>query len=151
VYPNRLDISNRGKLPEGWTKETLRGPHDSEPKNLRVARAFFDAGLIEKWGTGIEKMKRVCSDSGSPEPEFSIEDDIIRVTFKPIPDHSALSGLSDSERKVYLIIRDGHPTTGEILKFSDLSRYAATSVLSSLRDRGIIEKIGGRKGKWTIK
>ena len=72
VYHDRLFISNAGGLPQGWTVEKLMGKHRSEARNDLVAKAFFKAGLVEKWGRGIEKVCRICREYGNPAPVYSV-------------------------------------------------------------------------------
>jgi len=47
VYEERLVIWNPAVLPEGWTQQTLVGPHVSHPYNPDIANTFFRAGEIE--------------------------------------------------------------------------------------------------------
>lgn len=47
VYNNKLILWNEGRLPEGYTIETLLKKHPSKPYNKKVADIFFKAGFIE--------------------------------------------------------------------------------------------------------
>ncbi len=46
VYDKMIWISNSGTLPQGWTVETLKKHHKSEPANPDIANVFFRAGYI---------------------------------------------------------------------------------------------------------
>ncbi|MDL1957616.1 MAG: hypothetical protein LWW95_11330 [Candidatus Desulfofervidus auxilii] len=52
----RIEFWNLGRLPEGWTVETLKEEHTSEPFNPLIARVFFWVGYVEEVGTGTNKM-----------------------------------------------------------------------------------------------
>jgi ATP-dependent DNA helicase RecG len=82
VYPDRVRISNPGRLPNGWTKDGLAGEHGSEPANPKIARAFFSMGYIEKYGTGIGMMRGECAAAGVPEPEYVVEKRVVGVIFR---------------------------------------------------------------------
>ncbi len=70
VYDRWLMIYNSGRLPEGWTLETLKQKHSSVPANPDIARVFFRAGYIENWGRGIKDMLKYCTGAGLPEPFY---------------------------------------------------------------------------------
>ncbi len=57
VWANKIELWNPGKLPEGFTVETLMQPHTSVLRNELIAKVFFLAGFIENWGRGYEKIK----------------------------------------------------------------------------------------------
>ncbi len=73
VYDDRLVLWNPATLPDGWTQETLLGPHQSQPPNPDVANAFFRAGEIEAWGRGIERILAACREEDTPKPEIRFE------------------------------------------------------------------------------
>lgn len=67
-------------MPDGLSIKTLKENHPSIPRNRLIAKVFFYAGLIEQWGSGIEKMVRESVNAGLPEPTFE-ETVGFRVTF----------------------------------------------------------------------
>ena len=82
VYPEQLTLWNPGKLPENWTVDRLRDKHPSQPFNPDIANTFFRAGLIEAWGTGIERMLNACKAAKIPDPEFKVESTGLGVAFR---------------------------------------------------------------------
>jgi len=159
VYPDRVEIFNPGRLPEGWTAEELPTKHESRPANPLMARVFFDMGYIENWATGIPMMRRECEAMGIPEPEFSAETDGIRIIFRRAPDKNDwqditdTADLSDMERKVYLTICKGIATTlKEISEASVVTRISVRRAIASLIEKGLIMRIGNeRSGRWIKK
>ena len=81
VYDDRLLLWNPAVLPEGWTAQTLREPHSSQPHNPDVANAFFRAGEIEAWGRGIARIFSACRQGGVPEPELKFDAGGVWMTF----------------------------------------------------------------------
>ncbi len=73
VYEDRLRLWNPAVLAEGWTVDTLLGPHASSPYNPAIANAFFRAGEIEAWGRGVARIFTACEAAGSPKPVLRYE------------------------------------------------------------------------------
>jgi ATP-dependent DNA helicase RecG len=55
--------------------------HPSQPFNPNIANLFFRAGMIEAWGRGIERIIVACREARSPEPEISLEETGLWITF----------------------------------------------------------------------
>ncbi|MFZ4580805.1 MAG: ATP-binding protein, partial [Myxococcota bacterium] len=68
VYDDKVLFWNNGELHPGWTVATLTAKHPSQPYNPDVANALFRAGLIEAWGSGIDRIVAACAAEGSPPP-----------------------------------------------------------------------------------
>jgi len=80
IFGDRLEIENPGLLPLGMTVEDL--PQGvSKLRNRVMARVFKEIGLVEQWGSGIQRMQAACLDAGLPEPEFEEIGIRFRVTF----------------------------------------------------------------------
>jgi len=89
-----------GGLPLGISLAELYKPHSSALRNKGIASVFYDMGLIEQWGSGIDKMRRVCVEAGVPEPLFE-EHQGFRVTFrKDIYTEEYLHSIGLNERQV---------------------------------------------------
>ncbi|MCF0187728.1 MAG: putative DNA binding domain-containing protein, partial [Bacteroidaceae bacterium] len=68
VYNDSVNIWNDGELPVGYSVDTLLGEHGSKPRNHHIAEIFHDAGFIEAWGRGYEKIEESFSAAGLPMP-----------------------------------------------------------------------------------
>lgn len=66
------------------TVDDLMGSHRSRPYNPLIANTFFQAGFIEAWGRGIEKIKDSCTEAGNPMPEYVVKKEDMMVTFKSL-------------------------------------------------------------------
>ncbi|MDR3441748.1 MAG: putative DNA binding domain-containing protein [Legionella sp.] len=71
IYDDRLEIWNIGELPPELDIESLKVPHDSYPRNQKIADVFYKRGWIENWGTGTLRMMGYCQNNKTPEPEFA--------------------------------------------------------------------------------
>ena len=78
LYPDRLEITNPGRLPSGViAKEVL---HKSIRRNAKLARVFHDLKLMEREGSGFDLMYDLLLCSGRPAPRVQERSDSVRVT-----------------------------------------------------------------------
>ncbi len=99
-FDDRIVVVNPGGLVPPLRPEDLRGPHPSRPRNKRIAEALFDAGWIEQWGSGFEKMLRACGEAGLPEPEWEERAGAFWLSFRRdilTEDHLRTIGLNERQ------------------------------------------------------
>lgn len=101
IYSDHIRLWNEGKLPDDLSIEKLMGKHTSQPRNPKMAEAFYRAGFIEAWGRGIEKVINGFKSDGLTPPTFSMEQGgisvlILRERFKAIN----LGGTTDVNRYI---------------------------------------------------
>lgn len=80
VYDNRVEITSPGMLYGGLTLEQAISGR-SKIRNVCIAEVFSRMGIIEQWGTGLQRMIRGCREYGVREPEFVDMGDAFRVIF----------------------------------------------------------------------
>jgi predicted HTH transcriptional regulator len=69
IFDDRLEIENPGLHPFGLTVPDLE--HDiSKLRNRVIGRVFHALGLIEQWGSGIQRMTAACREAGLPDPRL---------------------------------------------------------------------------------
>jgi hypothetical protein len=79
IFDDRLEVENPGLLPFGLTLEDLpRGV--SKLRNRVIGRIFHALGLIEQWGSGIQRMTAACREAGLAAPVFEELATRFRVT-----------------------------------------------------------------------
>lgn len=74
-------IFNNGSPPSDWTIETLLTSHESHPGNPSIATVFHRAGMVEKFGRGIEKIMDEYKDRDVKQPVFNFTESAFNVTF----------------------------------------------------------------------
>jgi len=79
IFDDRVEISNPGGLLPGLSIKKLEGMHES--RNKKICAIFHHTLDMEKFGTGIRKMKRLTKEHGLSEPEFCEEGDFFVVRF----------------------------------------------------------------------
>lgn len=156
IYDDKLIVWNPGGLPLGITVEELYRSHPSVLRNKGVGGIFYDMGLIEQWGSGIDKMRKTCINAGLPEPEFE-EYQGFRVIFsKDIYTEEYLNGLGLNERQVKAVMHvkeKGKITNKGYQEITQVSKPTATRELSNLVKKGVIEQWGitGKGTYYTLK
>lgn len=80
IYDNRVEITSPGMLYGGLTMEQVISGR-SKIRNVCIAEVFSRMGIIEQWGTGIQRMIQGCKEYAVQEPEFIDMGDAFRVNF----------------------------------------------------------------------
>ena len=70
VFSDRLEVTSPGGLYFGLTLEEALDGH-SKQRNRIIAGVFYQMGLIESWGTGLQKIKREARAYSLSEPSFT--------------------------------------------------------------------------------
>lgn len=80
LHPDRLEVVNPGPLPLGVTPQNIL--HMTVRRNEHLARLFHDLKLMEREGSGFDKMFEVLLSQGRPAPELVEEHDRVQVTVR---------------------------------------------------------------------
>lgn len=80
LHPDRLEIINPGPLPLGVTPKNVL--HTTVRRNEHLARLFHDLKLMEREGSGFDKIYEILLSQGRPAPELREEHDRVQVTIR---------------------------------------------------------------------
>jgi len=80
LHPDRLEMVNPGPLPLGVTPQNVL--HTTVRRNEHLARLFHDLKLMEREGSGIDKIFEVLLSQGRPMPELIETHDRVQVTVR---------------------------------------------------------------------
>ncbi len=157
VEDDSIRIWSPGDLPPGMTlTKLLREPHGSRPRNPFLAEAFFFAGLIESWGTGIGRMRRLCREQGLPEPDFREETGGFLVMFSKdrfSEDRLQTLGLTEAQLRIVRAVKEqGLTTNRTVQKLLGVSRATAIRLLDGLVKKGVLVRRGktGRAAHYVL-
>lgn len=161
VYDDRIQFWNSGQLHEGWKIEDITEEHNSQPFNPDVARILSNAGMIEAWGHGIEKMIKSCKHHGVPEPTFSYERSGILVEFSGIQNTQASektsvktsvkASVKTSVKIVSMMRENPHITIKEIAGALGKSVRSIEMQVTKLKNDNAIKRVGSaRSGHWEV-
>lgn len=131
----------------------ISSSHASVLRNKGIAQIFYDMAWIERWGSGVQKIRTACAEAGLPEPVFQ-EDQGFSVIFrKDVFDRDYLvrAGLSDRQISAVLFAKEnGKITNADYQRIADVSAATARRDLKDLIDKNILEMKGERKGIYYI-
>ena len=83
-YDDRIQVDSPGLLLPGMTTDIMR--RVSRLRNPALARVFREAGIMEQWGTGVQRVFEQIAEAGLPEPLIEEIQDRVRVTIY-VPSH----------------------------------------------------------------
>jgi ATP-dependent DNA helicase RecG len=86
LFKDRLEVSNPGSIPLGWTIEKLKGLHTSVPANPLLAEPMYLKGYIERLGTGTADIIRIARENNLPEPIFEQHEEFKTTLYRPSTD-----------------------------------------------------------------
>jgi predicted HTH transcriptional regulator len=140
IFDDRLEVENPGLLPFGLTIEDLpRGV--SKLRNRVIGRVFHARGLIEQWGSGVQRMTAACRDAGLAAPVFEELATRFRVTIATA--RVARPVLDDTDRAIVESLRGGvRRPTSEIAAGIGLTPRATRTRLARLVGRGLVRELG---------
>jgi len=161
IFDDRVEIRNPGGLLPGLNIKKLEGHHAT--RNESICAIFHETMDMERFGTGIGKMKRQMREHGLSVPEFSEEGDYFVVKFygpgdkildlvPSIPKERQidLKKMGLNERQIEALrLMVNEKKTMEIVVYCDhfqVNEKTARRDLKKLIDIGLVEKIGSTKG-----
>ena len=140
MFDDRVEVENPGLLPFGLTLEDL--PHGvSKLRNRVIGRVFHALGLVEQWGSGIQRMTTACLESGLAAPAFEEIAMRFRVTFSLQPERRPARDDVDETILSLLAAGDGL-TTSEIARNIGLTPRATRTRLARLAGGGLVREVG---------
>lgn len=87
----------------------------SNLRNLVIARVFFELGLIEQWGSGIQRIIDECNEHGLQKPVFEEIGMRFRMTIFTSKQTAPL--INELDQNILLILkREGNLSTSELAK-----------------------------------
>ena len=140
LFDDRLEVENPGLLPFGLTVDDLhRGI--SKLRNRVIGRVFHELGLMEHWGSGIQRMTAACRDAGLPTPILEEIGTRFRVTLSTRPVGPPALDTID-QAIVGALGPDTGRSTAEIAAVIALTPRATRTRLAKLIQRGLVRELG---------
>lgn len=140
VFEDRIEVENPGILPLGLTIEDIR-KGVSKLRNRVIGRVFHELGLIEQWGSGIQRMTAACRAAGLAPPVLEEIGSRFRVVLATTPSGPPL--LDKKDRAILDLLDDGKGrSTARVAKAVGLSARATRTRLAGLVERGLIVEVG---------
>jgi ATP-dependent DNA helicase RecG len=154
IFDDRMEFWNPGRLPEGWTVETLRQVHESIPRNPAIAKQFFWVKYIEEVGTGTNKIIEWCIDWGLPEPEFEFTGTSLVVTFRKsrlTDEYLEQLGLNDRQKRAITHLKEhGKIDRKTYCDICGVGKTVAHEELADMVNKELINRVGKGRGVYYI-
>ena len=140
IFDDRLEVENPGLLPFGLTVEDLR--HGiSKLRNRVIGRVFHELGLIEQWGSGIQRMTAACREAGLAVPALEEMGTRFRVTL--LTARTSAPRVDDTDQAILdAMAGDKGLSTQEIATAIELTARATRTRLLKLVEHGLVREVG---------
>lgn len=142
MHLDRIEVTSPGGLPQGLSEEEYLNGQISTLRNPIVGNVLFRLGLIERFGTGVLRIKESYRDSVS-KPQFKIYEKSITVT---LPLLDAEHDLDKEEKVIVRILRNRQLSMSAIVTESGYGRSKAQRILKQLATKGRITITGNGRG-----
>lgn len=140
LFDDRLEVENPGLLPFGLTLADL--PLGvSKLRNRVIGRVFHELGLVEQWGSGVQRMFAACRDAGLAAPVLEEVGIRFRVTLRTGQVQS--THLDEIDQAIVAMARAPEGlATRQIADRIQLSSRATRTRLAALVALGLVREIG---------
>lgn len=101
LFSDRLEIHNPGLLPLGVTPKNIL--HQSVRRNEHLSKLFYDLNLMEREGSGYDKMYEILLSEGKRPPVVEEKDDRVKVTvYNTVQNKEIISFIEKVKQKYQL-------------------------------------------------
>jgi ATP-dependent DNA helicase RecG len=156
-FDDRLELSSPGGLPGYITLDNIVDEHFS--RNPRIVNGLFYWQYIEELGLGVDRMIEEMVQNGHPQPEFIATPHSFTVILKrgtgiaqrrAVPEWER--GMNERQlRALQYLQQHARITNREYHEICpDVSPETLRLDLNDLTDKGLIMKIGDKKGTYYI-
>lgn len=169
IFDDRIEFYNPGRLTHGLTiSKLIKGDYVSTIRNKQIADLFKEAGMIEKYGSGIKRVIEAFKKYGLKSPKFKeVQDGFLITVYRKTPQKTPqntpqktpqinppeVQGKVSLSRKILRVVEEDPTVTREMIaqKLS-ISRETVKEYIQKLRKEGVLERIGSdRGGYWKLK
>lgn len=142
LYPDRIEIKNPGGLLPGVD---LEDP-DHVPRNPAICNLLYDTGFIERYGYGIQLIKKEIENNPLCSVTFKTDTNRFTVIFK-----KTLSMILDDYDKKILQSAVSPLKSSEIAELTGISKPTALQHIKKLEQLKLIRRIGsGSQTKYEV-
>ncbi len=155
MYDDRLEVISPGGLPGYITLDNIVEEHFS--RNPRLVAGLFQWGYIEELGLGIDRMIEEMMEHGHSAPDFEAKPYAFTVRLhnvrerRPLP-QSWSSSMNERQLKAMTYVeQSGRITNSDYRQLCPAVNAETLRLdLSDLVDKGLLLKIGEKKGTYYI-
>ena len=156
IYRDRIEIYNPGQFPfDHDPDEFISGHGKSYPRNPLIAEAFYLAKDIERWGSGLRRIKEEC-DAAGVKVAFEKVSTGFQVTFyrseaEIVSEKVKKTTQKTTQKIIEEIRKNPQITRKELSVVIGLTEEGIKYHLSKMQNKGQIRRTGPDKGgHWEI-
>ncbi len=138
MHPDRVVVSSPGGLPYGITAKEYENGFISVLRNPILAAVLFRLGYIEKFGTGISRIKQNYR-GALVQPQFIVTDSVVQVI---LPVRESQVELSDAATQVIAAINGDEVSRAQLELATGLSKATITRALRELEKAHVLVRVG---------
>ena len=144
MFVDRIEVSSPGGLPAGLSEKEYLFGRVSVLRNPILAEVFFRLNIIEKFGTGIPRIREAYRNEVE-KPRFDIEENSITVT---LPVIGTLSGMTGGERSVLDAMAVGRRYARRELEDElGFEKTKLIRLLNTLMKKGLVSSEGENRAR----
>ncbi|HJH27037.1 MAG TPA: hypothetical protein C5S37_09780 [Methanophagales archaeon] len=156
IFDDRIEIISPGTFPEGVTPEKPK----HVPVNPILCQLMYDAGFIEKYGSGIYMINELCKEWGIPRPGYELSEVETKVIFRTGGKAIVISeieklGVEMNERQrnaLQYVLEKGFITNRSYQELNDVGKKTAYLELLGLIEKGLLLSTGkGRSVRYVAR
>lgn len=142
MHPDRVEVSSPGGLPQGITEEEYLRGWVSVQRNPIISNVFFRLGIIERFGTGVLRIKDAYRESMA-KPDFSIAENSVTVVLPLIDNYG---NLTTDEVLVLSKLRNREMPISDIVTETGFGKTKVQKLLKGLASRSYVTVVGNGRG-----
>ena len=142
MFQDRIEVSSPGGLPSGISEREYLDGQVSKLRNPILGNVFFRLRLIERFGTGVLRIKDAYRGS-ERQPKFEVYENSICVV---LPLTRGETPLSDDENKVLQALIGRSLQMSEICTKTGFGRTKAQAIVKGLVEGGYAVVSGTGRG-----
>jgi ATP-dependent DNA helicase RecG len=154
MFVDRMEITSPGGLPGFITVDNIVEEHFS--RNPRLVSGLFQWGYIEELGLGVDLMIEEMVRAGHPPPKFRDTPYAFTVTLYNVRERAPLPvwtrTMNERQAKALTYVQEHSRITNREYRTlcPDVSAETLRLDLADLVERGVLIKIGAKKGTYYI-
>ncbi len=151
IFDDHIEFYNPGILLGGLSvPQLLSGSYTSTIRNKQIAALFKEAGLIERYGSGIKRILKSFADYALPLPLFEEVQEGFRVTVT-CTTQKTTQKTSTKEQLLKLLQENPGITRSELAVQLFKSENTIKEHLAQLKAQGRLQRVGSdRSGCWQV-
>ncbi len=142
MFENKIEVTSPGGLVQGLTEREYLEGQASILRNPILGNVFFRLNLIERFGTGVLRI-RECYHQSAVQPVFDVYENSIKIT---LPVVQSVAELTENEAAVFNVLVGRTLPMSEIASLSGFGRSKALAITKGLVERGYVSAIGSGRG-----